>query len=165
MRLNTKFFVEISDLPPRLPQGLPKDVNKCLLASFSQRQTVAVPEGLAADSSWRGYTRASIRQGPRAHDGTVICLPLLTPATSWGLSLLASALSAVVVMSRTPPPRPASRGMEGGPPLRRSCGPLTSSWEVEMGFLRSSHLGSLEGSERVQLSEPFSNLRVLSKLD
>lgn len=106
MRLNTKFFVEISDLPPCLPQGLPKDVNKCLLASFSQRQTAAVPEGLAADSSRRGYTRASIRQGPRAHDGTVICLPLLTPATSWGLSPLASALSAVVVMSRTPPPRP-----------------------------------------------------------
>lgn len=42
-------------------------------------------------------------------------------------------------------PAPAvSRGVEGGPLLPCSCGPLASSWEVEMGFLRSSDLGSLE---------------------
>ena len=68
MGLNTKFFVEISDLPPRLPQGLPEHISKHLLAPFSPRQTVAVLEGLAADSSWRGHIRASVGLGPRALD-------------------------------------------------------------------------------------------------
>ena len=139
MGLNTKFFVEISDLPPRLPQGLPEHVSKHLLAPFSPRQTAAVPVGLAADSSWRGHTWASVGLGPRAHDWSVIRLPLLTPATSWGPWRLCCQ-----VWAMSPTPHPARvTGRKGGPPLRSSCGPIASSWEVEPGFL-SSALGSRE---------------------
>ena len=163
MRLNTKFFVKISDLPPRLPQGLPKDVNKCLLASFSQRQTAAVPEGLAADSSWRGYTGLQLGRGPG-------------PTMELWYAFLSS----------------RQRRAGASPLWRLHCqlwwwwaahprpGRVTGRgrWTSASAFLWALHfqLGGgdgfseelrpwVSGSERVQLSEPFSNLRVLSKLD
>lgn len=75
-----------------------------------------MPEGLVADSSWRGHTRASLAgtQGPQLNGDT----PLSSPASaaSWGLSPLASVLLGVVLMSHPPPSLACVTGPEVAPP-------------------------------------------------